>query len=111
MNQQKRWTNICHKSALIKHSGICALLENNQQVAIFKVDDEQVFTISNWDPIGKANVLYRGIIGDYKGDVYVASPLYKQRFLLSDGHCLDNDEVNVMSYSTRIYEDQLQITL
>ena len=88
---------------------MCALLNNSQQIAIFKINDNEVYSIGNWDPAGNANVLYRGIIGDNKGDVFVASPLYKQRFLLRSGKCLDDESLAVASYDTRIHQDQVQV--
>ncbi len=75
------WQTICQKQDLVKNSGVCALLANEEQIAIFQVGDDKVYAISNYDPFGKANVLYRGIIGDTKGEIYVASPLLKQRFV------------------------------
>ena len=81
------WQTICHEDDLITHSGVCALLTNDEQIAIFKVNDTEVYSIGNWDPAGKANVLYRGIIGDHNNDIFVASPLYKQRFSLNGRSC------------------------
>ncbi|MGO2477384.1 MAG: nitrite reductase (NAD(P)H) small subunit, partial [Pseudoalteromonas sp.] len=54
------WYNIGTLKDLVINSGVCAKI-NNQQVAVFHIPDEQqsVFAISNFDPIGKANVLAR----------------------------------------------------
>jgi len=106
---EKQWQTICHKDDLVTHSGVCALLDNDQQVALFKINEDEVYALSNWDPAGNANVLYRGIIGDNDGDFFVASPLYKQRFLLNTGKCLDDDALAVNNYDTRIYDDHLQV--
>lgn len=108
MTIEKKWQTICHKEDLVKNSGVCALLENEEQIAIFQVKDE-VFTVGNWDPIGEANVLYRGLIGDKKGDIYVASPLYKQRFVLNSGKCLDDESVAIKTYDTRLQNDEVQV--
>jgi len=108
-SQQEHWQTICHQDDLVTHSGVCALLTNDQQVAIFKINDNEVYTISNWDPVGNANVLYRGIIGDNNGEFFVASPLYKQRFLLNNGKCLDDESLTVNNYDTRIHEEQIQV--
>jgi nitrite reductase (NADH) small subunit len=109
MSTENNWQNICKKSDLVKNSGVCALLANDEQVAIFQVGDDKVYAISNFDPFGKANVLYRGLIGDTKGEIYVASPLLKQRFSLGSGLCLDDMSVVVRSYSTRIVNDNVEI--
>ena len=103
MSKQK----ICSSNDLIPNSGICALLntknEHNQdtdeQIAIFYLPDteEKVFAISNWDPIGEANVLSRGIIGNINEEIVVASPLYKQHFNLKTGQCLEED-IQIKTY-------------
>lgn len=99
---------ICDKSDLVANSGVCALV-NGEQVAIFYVPstEQQVFAIANWDPFGKANVLSRGIIGDLKGEIVVASPLYKQHFKLSDGRCLEDDSTQVKTYPVTIKNDKV----
>jgi nitrite reductase (NADH) small subunit len=109
MTMDKSWQTICQKDDLVKHSGICALLENDQQIAIFQTSEDQVLTINNWDPAGKANVLYRGIVGDDNGELFVASPLYKERFSLQTGKCLDDESLTVDSYETRIVENNVQV--
>ena len=108
-NSSHNWQTICHQDDLVKHSGVCALLDNEQQIAIFKINDDEIYSISNWDPAGNANVLYRGIIGDHDGEIFVASPLYKQRFVLKSGKCLDDDSLAVNSYPTRIHQEQVQV--
>lgn len=109
MSTENNWKTICSKSDLVKDSGVCALLDNDEQIAIFQVGDDKVFAISNYDPFGKANVLYRGLIGDSRGDIYVASPLLKQRFSLMSGLCLDDMTVIVRTYSARIVEDKVEV--
>jgi nitrite reductase (NADH) small subunit len=108
MTIEKQWQTICHKDDLVKNSGVCALLANEEQIAIFQVKDD-VFSVGNWDPIGEANVLYRGMIGDSKGQIYVASPLYKQRFVLNSGKCLDDETVAIKTYDTRLQNDEVQV--
>jgi len=87
---------ICNVSDLSKNSGVCALLTINgqeQQVAIYYLPDteQKVFALGNWDPIGEANVMSRGIIGNVGDELVVASPLYKQHFSLVSGQCLEED--------------------
>lgn len=108
MSTEKQWQTICHKDDLVKNSGVCALLANEEQIAIFTIKDD-VYSVSNWDPIGQANVLYRGLLGDKKGEVYIASPLYKQRFLLNSGKCLDDENAFIATYDTRLQNDQVQV--
>ncbi len=103
------WTTICDESDLIAGTGVCALL-GDEQVAIFKTrKDEAVYAIGNYDPIGKANVLSRGIIGSIGDEVVVASPLYKQHFSLVSGKCLEDDAVSVKSYEVRVDANKIQV--
>jgi nitrite reductase (NADH) small subunit len=109
MTTEHSWQPICSTSDLIKNSGVCALLANQEQVALFQVGNDKIYAVSNFDPFGKANVLYRGLIGETKGDVYVASPLLKQRFMLNSGVCLDDDAYTIKTYETRITDGKLEI--
>ena len=104
-----RWIDICSADDLQPNSGVCALVEN-QQVAIFYLPKEKaIFAIHNYDPIGKANVLSRGMIGDIKGEPVVASPLYKQHFSLKTGACLEDDTVKVDAYTVRIADGRVEV--
>jgi len=87
---------VCRKEQLIANSGVCVLL-GSDQVAVFYLPEEDpcIYGISNWDPIGKANVLSRGIVGDVDGELVVASPLYKQHFSLVTGKCVEQEELSV----------------
>ena len=109
--EDKSWKNICSTSDLVKDSGISALIADNQQIAIFNIDKttNKVFAIGNYDPIGKANVLSRGIVGCVNDEPVIASPLYKQHFSLVTGKCLQDEEHSVDVYSVRIVEDQVQL--
>ncbi len=103
------WKDICSADDLQPDSGVCALIEG-QQVAVFFLSKEKaVFAIHNYDPIGKANVLSRGIIGDLKGEPVVASPLYKQHFSLKTGACLEDETVNVPVFPVRIENGRVEI--
>ncbi len=80
-----------------------------EAVAIFRTYDDEVYALSNYDPIGRASVLARGIVGTRGGVPYVASPLYKQGFDLRSGACLDNPEgetVRVPTYDVTISADR-----
>ena len=111
MNTQANWITVCSDTDLVTNSGVCALL-NEQQIALFKIkigNDEQVFAVSNWDPIGKANVLYRGLLGSVQEAKVIISPLYKQRYCLESGQCLDDETVKLIVYTVRIEQNQVQL--
>ncbi len=103
---------LCGLSDLIPNSGICAEVDG-QQIALFYLPSEtpQVYAIGNWDPIGKAHVLSRGMVGDIGGKLVVASPLYKQHFDLLTGECLENDQVSVSAFSVSLVDDQVLLSL
>lgn len=87
---------ICSLSDLVENSGVCALVETkskSEQVALFYLPktEQKVFALGNWDPLGKANVLSRGIVGNIGEELVVASPLYKQHFSLTTGQCLEEE--------------------
>ncbi|GEB71135.1 Nitrite reductase (NAD(P)H) small subunit [Pseudoalteromonas carrageenovora] len=105
------WHNIGTIDDLVANSGVCALV-NNQQVAIFYVpqNKEGVFAISNYDPIGKANVLSRGIIGSIEGKLVVASPLYKQHFCLATGECLEAEAIHLPVFDAKIEDGNVLIS-
>jgi nitrite reductase (NADH) small subunit len=92
MHDQDHWYPACKVDDLVADSGVCALV-NGQQVAIYYLPSEQpgVYALDNFDPIGGANVLARGIVGDIGGELVVASPLYKEHFSLTSGRCLEKD--------------------
>lgn len=112
-DQNKSWLTVCNTLDLVKDSGICALIEQNnieQQVAIFHLpnSENKVYAVANYDPIGEANVLYRGIIGSVGNDIVVSSPLYKQHFCLTTGKCLQ-DEKTIDVFPARIFQNQVQL--
>ncbi len=105
------WTPVCRLEAILPGTGVCALLDG-RQVAIFRPrDDETLYALDNRDPFGQANVLSRGLIGETQEELYVASPLKKQRFRLRDGQCLDDAAFAVASYPVRVSGGQIEVAL
>ncbi|MBW4421761.1 MAG: nitrite reductase small subunit NirD [Myxacorys californica WJT36-NPBG1] len=103
-----RWITVCALNDILPNTGVCALV-NDQQVAIFRVGEEDLYAIANYDPFSSAYVLSRGIVGDRNGIPKVASPVYKQNFNLATGECLDNAEVRVPTFSVRVVDQQVQV--
>jgi nitrite reductase (NADH) small subunit len=71
--------------------------------------ESQVYAISNFDPIGNANVLYRGLLGSIGGAPVVASPLYKEHYFLETGLCKEHDDVAVKAFPVKVDGDQVYI--
>lgn len=110
---KEMWIDVCHEDDLVIGSGVCALLENggsSEQVALFReTRDGPVYAISNYDPIGDAYVLSRGIIGSVGTRLVVASPLYKQHYCLESGQCIEDEKVRVKAWPVRIYAGKVQL--
>lgn len=100
---------VCSVSDLVENSGVAALVEG-VQVALFYLDGE-VYALNNYDPIGQANVMSRGMVGDLKGELMVASPLQKQHYSLHTGQCLDVEGVSIPTYEAQIDNDQVMVKL
>ena len=99
-------------SELQEDSGACVLI-NDVQIAVFYLPKETppLYALHNWDPLGKANVLYRGIVGDINGELVVASPLYKQHYSLGTGRCLEDEATRVPIYEISLEGDSVIVTL
>ncbi|PSV48223.1 nitrite reductase small subunit NirD [Photobacterium indicum] len=104
-----RWISVCAIDDLMPGTGVCALIEG-EQVAIFRpYASEELFAIDNMDPFARSNVLSRGLICEHDGELWVASPLKKQRFALKDGRCLENADVSVKSYQIQVENGDVQV--
>ena len=103
-----QWQHICTREDLVAGSGVAALI-NGEQVALFYLPDQSppLYAIGNHDPIGGANVLSRGIVGDVNGELVVASPLYKQHFSLLTGACLEQEDVSVPVWEVKLDGDKV----
>ena len=95
------WVAVCQLDDIVPNTGVCALV-GERQVAVFRLDDDRVYAIDNHDPFSRANVLSRGIVGDLKSELVVASPVYKQHFSLTSGRCLEDPGIRVLVYPVRL---------
>jgi len=104
-----QWTPVCDLQQILPATGVCALV-NNQQIAIFRPhDNSELFAISNIDPFAQASVLSRGIIAEHENCLWVASPLKKQRFRLSDGYCMEDASRSVAAYPVRVNAGKVEV--
>lgn len=106
-SNEQNWLSVCRLEDIAPETGICALL-GEEQVAIFRQADN-VYAVSNYDPIGEAYVISRGIIGSIKDCLVVASPLYKQHFDLKTGACFEAPEFTLKVYAVRTCGDDVQL--
>ncbi|QUR66010.1 nitrite reductase small subunit NirD [Mycobacterium spongiae] len=105
LNDIQVWITACDYDYLIPGRGVAVLLDDGTQAALFRLDDGSVRAVGNVDPFSGAAVLSRGIVGDRGGRATVQSPILKQAFALDDGCCLDDPQVSVPVYATRVTPD------
>jgi len=101
------WNFICTLEDIIPYSGVAALIDG-KQIAVFRVGDE-VYAVDNFDPESGANVLSRGLVGDIKGELVVASPIYKHHYSLTTGKCLEAPETSIEAYAAKIEDSRVWV--
>ena len=107
----EQWKDICNISDITDNTGVCAQFMGHQ-VAIFNLQPENTFkSVSNYDPIADANIISRGIVGELNGRRIVASPLYKQHFCLDTGECLEEENIKLITFETRVKQDKVQLRI
>jgi nitrite reductase (NADH) small subunit len=95
------WVLVCELEDIVPNTGVCALVDD-EQVAVFRVGEQELYAIDNVDPNANASVLSRGLIGNLGERVVVASPIYKQHFDLRTGECLEMPEHSVRTWQVRL---------
>jgi nitrite reductase (NADH) small subunit len=109
---------VCAVSDLIMNSGVCALIDD-RQVAIFAIQTPSeaqtqgeftLYAVSNWDPIGKANVMYRGLLGSMQQQAMICSPLYKQHYSLLTGQCFEDDTICLEVYECVVADNKVWVS-
>lgn len=105
------WKDICTTDDILPNSGRCALYDG-RQVAIFRISqsgNDEFYAVENYDPLSDANVISRGIVGSIGERPVVASPIYKQRFCLQSGECLEEEGVSLQTWEIRVLDDKVQL--
>ena len=99
------WVHACTLADIPPWCGVAALF-GQTQVALIRWGDgsdrDSIHALGNLDPFSQAQVISRGIVGDHQGVPTIASPVYKQRFRLADGICLDDVTVALPVYPVRV---------
>ncbi|UXZ94966.1 nitrite reductase small subunit NirD [Pseudomonas phytophila] len=107
------WHTVCGREDLVTNSGVVVWLDG-AQVALFYLPDaegSQLYAVDNRDPQSGVNVIGRGLIGSIKGDLVIASPLYKQHFRLKDGSCLEYPEQRLRVWPVRFEGEDVQLAV
>ena len=107
----ENWIDVCALSDLAPDAGVCALV-SEQQIAIFRIKtSEDIYAVGNYDPIGKANVLSRGLLCNLNGQRSIASPLYKHHYNLETGVCAEDDSVQIPTYPVRVMNGRVEVQI
>lgn len=102
-----RWHDVCALEDLVEGAGVGALVAG-RQLALFQVHG-RVYALDNFDPASRANVLSRGLTGNLQGERVVASPVYKNHYVLASGRCLEDPTFNVTAYPTRVADGRVLV--
>ncbi len=103
------WTSACALHRLLPGRGVAVLLRGGAQAALFLLDDGALHAVGNVDPVGRAAVMSRGIVGDHAGEPTVASPLLKEVYSLIDGRCLDDPGLRLPVHKVRTVGGVVQV--
>jgi len=101
---------VCDVDDILPGTGVCALVDG-RHVAVFRIGPDSFFAIDNVDPRSGASVLSRGLLASVGERLVVASPLYKNRFDLRTGECLDAPECSVSAHGVRIEGQRVLVAL
>jgi nitrite reductase (NADH) small subunit len=107
-SQLGAWHPVCALEDIWPNMGVCALVEC-RQIAIFRLQDNQLYALDNYDPHSDANVLSRGIVGDLSGERVVASPIYKHHYQLRTGVCVEDASISLKTYPVELRDDTVWV--
>ncbi|HYR24671.1 MAG TPA: nitrite reductase small subunit NirD [Aquabacterium sp.] len=102
------WTEVCAADAIVPNTGVCALVAG-RHIAIFRVGADAFYALDNIDPKSGASVLSRGLVGNLGEHLVVASPLYKNHFVLTTGECLEAPEQSVRAYPVEVRNERVWV--
>ena len=105
------WFDVCPLDDLTPYRGVAALFEDRQVAVFHVVPGDEIVAIDNVDPFSGAAVLSRGIVGSVGDALTVSSPVFKQRFDLRTGDCLDDPSVRIATYPARVVDGRVQVEL
>jgi nitrite reductase (NADH) small subunit len=106
----RRWRVVCPLDRLIPGRGVAARVAG-AQVAVFLLADGAVLAVDDHDPFSGADVLSRGLVGEVDGRATVASPVYKQRFELRTGECLEDPSVAISTWPVRVRQGWIEVAV
>ncbi len=102
------WHAVCALDDIWPNTGVCALVEG-RQIAIFRLQDDLLYAIDNYDPHSDANVISRGIVGDLSGERVVASPIYKHHYQLRTGICVEDTDIRLQTSTVELRDSAIWV--
>jgi nitrite reductase (NADH) small subunit len=87
---------------------VCVLVEG-EQVALVRTSDDDLYAVGNFDPVGRAMVMSRGIVGSRCGRDVLVSPLHKQAYDLETGDCLDKEGYRLPVHDVRVVNGLVEV--
>lgn len=108
MSEKRVWSAVCQWERVQPGRGVAAWI-GGRAVAILRTQADDLYALSNVDPFSQASVLSRGLIGDDGGVAVLISPMYKQRFALSTGVCVEDPAVSVPTFAVRVRDGVIEV--
>lgn len=99
---------LCRQQDLVPFSGVAARF-GQHAIALFYLPGEAVelHGVSHIDPATGAPVMAHGLLGESKGEFYLAAPLHKQQYRLSDGQCLSDSTLKLQVFNVQLQHGQV----
>ena len=110
METTTTWVPTCEVDDLEPGWGEVALL-GRTQVALVRLDEEEVYAVDHHDPHTGAPVMARGIVGSRGDRPTIASPLHKEVYDLGTGECFTDTALVLRTYRTRIVGGMIEVEL
>jgi nitrite reductase (NADH) small subunit len=104
----RTWRRACRLDDLEQGWGEAVLL-SERQIAVFRLDERELYAVDHVDPKTYAPVIARGIVGSKGERATVASPLLKQVYDLATGECLSERGAAIATYRTRVVAGFVEI--
>ncbi|AWH94788.1 nitrite reductase small subunit NirD [Dietzia psychralcaliphila] len=101
---------VCPLERLIPGRGVAALLPDGRQIAVYLLDDGSVHALCNIDPIARAAVMSRGLVGDRAGVPVAISPIGKQAYALEDGRGIDDESHGLSVFPARVVDGTVLVS-
>lgn len=107
-NVQQQPVLLCQQQDLVPFSGVAARL-GRHAIALFYLPGEAVelYGVSHIDPATGAPVIAHGLLGESGGEFYLAAPLHKQQYRLSDGQCLSDNTLKLAVFNVQLQHGQV----